>query len=289
MPSAYIRGVDIVYRMIGSEGPWLALMPGGRRGHNELVSLAEAIAAAGFRVLLHDRRNTGASEIRIEGTDSEEAIWADDLAELLLRIDTSQAFIGGLSSGSRMAMLFALRHPAMVRGLVLCRVTGGPTAARRLPENYYGQFIKAAQSGGMAAVLETPQYQERIAANPANRERLLALDPAEYIAAMSRWRDQFTAGTLHPVLGISPTELASIKAPTIVIPGNDLTHSYGSGVAAQRGIPGAELCPLSLVDTDREIIPFEEWKPHEQNLTRIFVNFMRRVDGDKRPILSRSQ
>jgi hypothetical protein len=42
---------------------------------------------------------------------------------------------------------------------------------------YYGQFIEAARQGGMAAVCATEQYQERIAANPANRERLMAMDP----------------------------------------------------------------------------------------------------------------
>ena len=43
----------------------------------------------------------------------------------------------------------------------------GAFAAGRLPENYYGMFIKAAKEGGMAAVCATEQYQERIAANPA--------------------------------------------------------------------------------------------------------------------------
>jgi hypothetical protein len=35
-----------------------------------------------------------------------------------------------------------------------------------LPENYYGQFIRAAKAGGMAGVCATEQYQERIKANP---------------------------------------------------------------------------------------------------------------------------
>ena len=57
------------------------------------------------------------------------------------------------------------------------RLTGGEFAAGRLPEMYYGQFIKAAREGGMAAVCATEQYRERIAANPANRERLMRMDP----------------------------------------------------------------------------------------------------------------
>jgi hypothetical protein len=163
---------------------------------------------------------------------------------------------------------------------------GGATTAPRLPENYYGQFVCAAQRGGMAAVIETRQYQERIAANLANRGRLLAVDPAEYIATMSRWRDWFAAGAAYPVMGVSPSELASISTPTIVIPGNDLTHSCSSGLAAQQSIPGAELHRLPIADTDRDIIPYEEWKSYEPEIARAFIEFMRRIHSDNRLIAS---
>jgi pimeloyl-ACP methyl ester carboxylesterase len=48
---------------------------------------------------------------------------------------------GGSSSGCRLALLLARRHPAAVRGLLLWRVTGGPYAAERLARNYYTQYI----------------------------------------------------------------------------------------------------------------------------------------------------
>lgn len=86
MPTATIRGVSINYRLIGESGPALALNTGGRRGHEEFIPLAERLAADGFRVLLHDRRNTGASEILIEGDEGEEQIWADDLHALLVHL-----------------------------------------------------------------------------------------------------------------------------------------------------------------------------------------------------------
>ena len=60
-----VRGVNIHYRVIGEKGPWLALITGGRRGFAEFVPLAEKIAAHGVRVLIHDRRNTGASDVVI--------------------------------------------------------------------------------------------------------------------------------------------------------------------------------------------------------------------------------
>jgi|SRR6267142_5436709 len=277
MQTAKIRGVDIRYQVLGERGPWVALVTGGRRGHQEFVPLARKIATAGHRVLLHDRRNTGASDVLIEGDEVEEAIWADDLRELLSRLKALPAFIGGSSSGARTSILAALRHPGAVRGLLLFRVTGGPFAAQRLPENYYGQFIRAAREGGMAAVCATQQYRERIAANPANRERLMGMNPERYIEVMTYWRDLFVKGAHLPVMGVSEAELGSIRAPTVVIPGNDKTHSSESGRACARLIPGSVLHQLPIIDQDVPLIPFEEWAPYEDEIARVFAEFIERT------------
>ena len=285
MPFADIRGARIQYEVIGSTAnssdPWLALAPGGRRSYVEFIPLAEKLAAAGIRVLLHDRRNTGASDIVIDrvGEDGEEEIWADDLHTLLGQLGAVPAFIGGASSGSRMSMLTCLRHPAAVRGLLLIRVTGGEFAAGRLPENYYKVFIRAATSGGMAAVCATEQYQERIAANPANRERLMALDPTHYIDVMTHWLRVFESGPHSPVMGVTEDQLRSIRVPALVIPGNDKVHAMKSGLAAQQLIPGAELFKLPIEDQDVPLVPFSEWKPHEDAMVAAMAAFMHKVAG----------
>ncbi len=280
MPLTKIRGIEINYQIVGDRGPFLALITGGRRAHDEFLPLARKIAAQGFRVLLHDRRNTGASEFRLaEGDETEEATWADDLHALLGQLGALPAFVGGSSSGARTAILFCLRHPEALRGLLLLRVTGGAFAAQRLPENYYGQFIRAAQQGGMAAVCATEGYQERIAANPANRERIMSIDPARFIAVLSRLRDLFAAGANLPVMGVTEAELNSIKVPTIVIPGNDKTHASASGLTAHRLIPGSELYRLPIEDQDVDLIPFPQWAPYEDEIARALVDFMRRVEA----------
>lgn len=279
MPVANVRGVNITYRVVGSSGPWMALITGGRRGHDEFIPLAEKIAAKGYRVLLHDRRNTGASDIRIEkqGQESEEAIWTDDLIELLGQLNALPAFVGGSSSGARTSILTYLRHRKDVRGLLLLRVTGGPFAAGRLPEQYYGQFIKAARTGGMAAVCATEMYQERIAANPRNRDYLMTLDSKTYVEVMQHWLDIFLAGANTPVMGVTEEELKSIAVPALVIPGNDNTHSSVSGLVCHRMIPGATLHQLPITDQDRPLIPIEEWAYLEPEIADTFDKFMRTV------------
>src|SRR5436309_2105634 len=188
MPVASVRGIDINYQVLGERGPWVALQPGGRRALAGIKSLGEKIAEAGSRVLVYDRRNCGASGVSFDGGNSENEIWAEDLRALLAQLDALPAYIGGSSSGCRLALLLALRHSADVRGLLLWRVTGGAYAAQRLVENYYTQFIDVAQQGGMEAVCRTEHFAEVIASNPANRARMTALDPQRLIGIMEERR-----------------------------------------------------------------------------------------------------
>lgn len=277
MPVAKIRGVDIFYQVIGDHGPWFALSTGGRRSHNEFISLAEQIAAGGYRVLLHDRRNTGASEVRIEGEDGEEIIWADDLAELLKHLGATPAFLGGASSGARLSILVTQRHPELVKSLVLIRVTGGDTAVRRLPSKYYQVFIDAAQKGGMKAVCETADYQERIKARPDNEAILMRMGPQDFIRVQENWLKVFTSGPSYPVMGVNEETLRAIQVPVLVIPGNDRTHASVNGIEAAKLMPHAQLFQLPIEDQDIDIISFGEWAHLESAITTRVLAFLKGV------------
>lgn len=276
MPFTNIRGVRLRYEIVGNDGPLTTLVTGGRRGYDEFLPLARKLADKGFRVLLHDRRNTGASDILMSADEVEEAVWADDMRVLLEELGEVPAFVGGSSAGARTALFFALRHPEAVRGLLLLRVTGGPFAASRLPENYYEKFIREAKSGGMEAVCATPEYAERIAANPENGQRLMSMPVEEFIDIQTRLRDLFVAGTGLPIFGVSEAELNGLDKPTIIIPGNDKTHDSGIGRMVHEMIPGSELHTLPIDDFDEPVIPFTAWGEYEPEIAETFADFMRR-------------
>jgi pimeloyl-ACP methyl ester carboxylesterase len=259
----------------------VALITGGRRGHDEFVPLAQKLAKAGYRVVLHDRRNTGRSDVLIQGDVAEEILWLDDLHELLKQLSALPVFVGGSSAGARTAMRFYVRFRNDVRGLLLMRVTGGAFAAARLPENYYGAFIKEAEKGGMAAVCATEQYQERIAVNPQTRDRLMAMDPKDYIKVMSNWQDQFIESTKLKVFGMTDADLASISVPTVLIPGNDQTHASENGRIAAAAIPGCVLHQLPIKDQEVPLIPYPDWAPHEDEIARVFLETMRRAEAPR--------
>jgi pimeloyl-ACP methyl ester carboxylesterase len=276
MPVANVRGVNINYQVLGEGGPWVALSPGGRRDLGVVLPLAELLANGGYRVLIHDRRNCGASDVVIEGDESEYEIWAEDLYELLSRLDALPAFVGGSSSGCRLSLLFALRHPEAVRALLLWRVTGGPFAAQRLAHNYYGQFIEAAKQGGMPAVCETEFFRERIDSNPRNRERLLAMDAKRFIDVMAHWREYFIRDADLPVIGASDEALRSINVPVCVIPGNDWTHPRRVGENASRLLPKGELHLLMPQDMEVDLF-IEAWDEKLGEMASIFIDFLNRA------------
>jgi pimeloyl-ACP methyl ester carboxylesterase len=279
MPIAHVRGANINYEILGSGGPWVALSPGGRRALDNVKSLARHVADAGYRVLIHDRRNCGVSDIVIGGEDSEYDTWVKDLHDLLSQLKALPAVVGGGSSGCRLSLRFALKYPQAVRALLLWRVTGGAFAAARLTENYYGQYIRAAQAGGMAAVCALDHFKERIEARPANRAVLMAMDPKSFIAAMERWREQFAKGAELPVIGTSEADLNSIKVPTCIIPGNDKTHNHAVAEAAHRMIPGSELYDLFPGDLDIDLVPMEDWAHKEPEMARVFADFLARAQA----------
>ena len=276
MPRMTVRGVDLNYDIVGRDGPWVALMPGGRRSMEVVRSLAGRMAEAGYRVVIHDRRNCGASALAIDGANSEYEQWADDLHALLNELGALPAIVGGSSSGCRTSLLFCLRHPGAARALLLWRVTGGGYASERLAFNYYTQFIEAAREGGMDAVAETEHFAEVIDANPANRDRLMSMGVDEFVAAMTRWRRYFLEGADLPVIGATDEDLAAIGVPAIVVPGCDLIHPMETGRRAQRLLPDAELFEMFHVQHDVEMYPLELWDAREDELAAAFLGFLER-------------
>jgi pimeloyl-ACP methyl ester carboxylesterase len=276
MPIAKIRGVNINYKILGERGPWLALSPGGRRDLSGIEIQAQEVANLGHRVVIFDRRNCGASDVVIDGNESEYEIWADDIHELLSQLGALPAFVGGSSSGCRTALLFALRHPESVRGLLLWRVTGGRFACERLAQEYYGQYIEAAQQGGMAAVCEMEHWQERVKARPENREALMKMTPERFIRVMSHWREYFLRGADLPVIGATEEELKSINVPACIIPGNDNTHGRQTGENLGRLLQKSEVHVLFPKHYDEALSPREEWDEKAGEMAALFAGFIKR-------------
>ena len=285
MPVAVVRGVHINYEIVGTSGPFIALTPGSRRAYGELVNLAKAIAAHGYRVLLHDRRNCGASDVAFDGSGSEHEVWADDLFELANQLGAAPLYVGGSSSGARLAILFAIRHPEALRGLLIWRVTGGQHAVDKLSQNYYGQYITLAQAGGMEAVANSEHFAEMIAAREQNRQLLMKTNVDDFIKVMTVWRQSFLQSSTLPIVGATEAQLNAIKVPACLIAGNDVIHTPVTARKAAKLIPNSELHDdvvskhpddNLLKDWDRQ-----EWRDVEPRMAEIFAAFLKKAESAK--------
>ena len=252
MPYAKVNGINLYYEDYG-RGPTVILTPGGRVDREGLRPLA-ALLSGQCRVILHDRRNCGRSEVSIHGELSEQHHWAEEMAELLLQLDAAPAYAVGGSAGSRTSLTLAVRRPEVVKGVFVWEVSGGPRSAAATAPNYYGQFIDAAEQGGMAAVVATEYFAQRCSDNPANRERLLNMDAAEFCAVLRRWQEAYSVP--NPVSDLTEEQLAGIRCPVVLFAGNspDEVHHISAAEAAHRLIPNAELRPSAWTAAEWDII-----------------------------------
>ena len=127
----------------------------------------------------------------------------------------------------------------------------------------------------MAAVCEMEHWKERIEARPENRARLMNMEPSQFIDVMAHWREYFLRGADLPVIGASEVELRSIKAPAIIIPGNDNTHSQKTGERLGQILPNAQVHILFPKHYDMDLSPREEWDEKAPEMARLFAEFMR--------------
>ena len=277
MAKINIDNINIEYEIIGNRGPILALMPGARRGYLEMKTLAEKISKNNIRILLHDRRNTGASDMLLDDNETEEVVWADELHSLFKAIGEEKVFVSGSSSGARTALMYALRHPESLLGLIIMRVTGGKFAAQRLPINYYKNFIDIARKEGMEGVAKTPRFLEYIGTNPSVYKNLINMDKELFIKVQSNLLDKFLNGAELPVMGITESELNSIKVPSLVIPGNDNTHNSESGKTASVMLGNSELYELPIEDVDVDLIPWSQWYDYENEISNVMSRFINNI------------
>lgn len=287
------RGVTLRYEIVGERGPAIALTPGARRPFDELLSLSGRLAARGYRVLLHDRRNCGSSQIAFESTGSEHEIWADDLYDLSKGLGLTPLYVGGASAGARLALLFALRHPDAVRGLLLWRVTGGRHAAERLAQDYYGQYMVMAKTGGMEAVCASAHFSECIRKRPEGRNEILATDVEQFVKVMEHWQDAFLRSANLPVIGATEAQLQSLRMPICVIPGNDRIHDPDAALRLAALAPIVELHDDVVEKRSRENLK-EHWDPDEwivvePAIADVFAGFLKRTELEPPVVVSRGR
>jgi len=193
--------------------------------------------ATDCRVIAYDHRGHGSS-------DAPDALYsmaelADDAARLLRELDTGPVVWVGLSMGGMVGQELALRHPALVRALVLANTTSGyPEAAQAVWEQRIAtvreQGIEAIADAVMGRYFHDGFRAQRPGTVARFRRRVVSTDAVGYVGCCNAVGKVDTAA-----------RLGSIAVPTLVIAGElDQGTPVAMAQALADGIPEARLVVL---------------------------------------------
>ncbi len=245
MARIVVSGIDIDYELLGPKSaPTVVITPGGRypRVTPGVPQLGAALAEGGYRVLLWDRPNCGASDISFAGR-SESALHAETLLGLLGALELGPVALVAGSAGSRVSLLAAVRASQLVSKMAIWWISGGPISLAQLAAYYCGDSAIAAAKGGMQAVAALPGWAAQLSANPRNRDILLAQDPEEFISRMQQWAAAYAYSDISPVPGTKPEELARLSMPILVFRSgkSDISHTRRTSEWVHELLPNSRI------------------------------------------------
>lgn len=113
------------------DGPLVILIAGGFMDMDQWAPVAGALSDT-CRVVRYDQRGIGESDQPTEGYTVDQ--FAEDAVNLIRRLDAGPALLVGNSLGGTVAMGAAFAAPELVRGIVTCATSAGPTGPPTPPE-----------------------------------------------------------------------------------------------------------------------------------------------------------
>ena len=237
MPKVKVNDINLYYELHGPEEADVIVLSNGIFMSTATWGLQVAALREHFRVLVYDCRGMWQSD-HPEGPYSME-MHADDLAGLLEALKIEQAHIAGISYGGEVSMMFALRHPEMVKSLI---VSSSVSQIDPLL-GAIGQSWAAAMRSGDAGLLYdvTMPYNFSEGYIQANAALLAASRKRYYDMDLTSVSELMAAFARLDMTGY----LAEISAPALVIVGeNDILkpRKYSEIIACH--IPGAELAVI---------------------------------------------
>jgi pimeloyl-ACP methyl ester carboxylesterase len=195
-----------------------------------------------WRLTAFDNRGAGRSPLPPDGEPFTVATMADDAAGLLRALEVPAAHVMGFSGGSAIAQELALRHPELVRSLVLVSTWARSDPYLRAMARFWHWLVEVAPSE--RAALEAFFlwiYTPRAHAD-GTVERLIA-DTLTFPHPQSSdaFQRQLAAFLTHDTLD----RLPGLRVPTLVLAGElDIAAPPRLGRLVAERIPGARLAVL---------------------------------------------
>jgi pimeloyl-ACP methyl ester carboxylesterase len=227
----------------------------GGLGTVETMELQTRGLAASYRVIVPERRGHGRTP-DVAGPITYEAMAADTIA-FLETLQVGRAHLVGWSDGAVVALRVALDRPDLVGKLVFLGNYASLDGAR--PEQITLMEL-------MTRAVMPPRLEQLYAAvSPDGPDHF----PIVFDKLHTLWRSD---------PAITAAELATLRAPTLVLIGDDDCLTIEHAADVQRAIPDAQ---LAIVPGTSHGLPME--KPDLVN--RIILDFLQPVQVPKRLVL----
>ena len=204
-----------------------------------------------WRVTAFDNR--GAGRTPLPDGPLTMASMADDAADVIQAIGADSVHVCGFSGGSMIAQELALRHPEVVRSLVLLSTFAEPDAYFRAVAESWRRLVQNATDD--RAMLE--DFLVWIYTARAQEEGLVARVIDEILEFPHPQSTEAFVAQLDAILGHSAYDrLPQIDAPTLVLAGDeDITTPARLGRVVADRIPGALF----------EVMPGEAHQPFQES------------------------
>jgi pimeloyl-ACP methyl ester carboxylesterase len=225
MSRARVNGIEIDYED-GGRGPAVLLSHGySATGH--MWAPQRPSLESHYRLITWDFRGHGHTESPDDPAKYSEALTVGDMHGLLRHLGIDRAVIGGLSLGGTMSLAFHLRHPEMVRALVIC--DSGPGF-----RNAESRAAWNARAHERARDLEARGLGALEASSREMREAMARHLSAKGLAHAARGMLTQEGSTLID-------SLPDIRVPTLIIVGDQDTPFIAPSEYMAKKIPGARL------------------------------------------------
>ena len=222
-----VNGVDLHYIEKG-QGEALILLHGSLGDYRSWNSQVQAFAPD-YRVIAYSRRYHYPNQNPLNTTNHSALVEAKDLAAFLKKLKLKRVHLVGQSYGALTALVFAIKHPEVVRTLVL----GEPPAhqlIRNFPdgETVYQDFISNTWKPAAEAFRkgEEKHALDILALAIAGR-RFNELPPA---AQASQLQNALSMKSLtsssNPFPTVTSDELKRLKMPVLILTGENTARSY---------------------------------------------------------------
>jgi len=199
------------------EGPVLVMLHGALANHQAALPLITPHSSR-YRIIAPDLRGSGNSH---SGEALSFESLASDVEVLLDELGVDRAFVGGVSSGSGIALRFALTRPGRIAGLALVKpVYAGEERGYTEQQKASFEMMDAVASRAVDEGVQVLSALYKDLPSPI-REKALAMvehfDAASVVAT-----SYFVASGKQPFT--SAADLKSLDLPVLLVRGDDPLH-----------------------------------------------------------------